>query len=132
MVDPLEEESQQLTAFLTPRGRYIYTKLPFGLTSAPEIFCIEVDKILHNCRGVVIHTDDVLIMGNDLEEHDNNLNEVLNRIEEAGMTLNKDKCKFRKEEVEFLGYKIGKNGIKAREKIQGFRDFTRPTNVKGV
>ena len=76
--------------------------------------------------------DDVLIMGNDLEEHDNNLNEVLNRIEEAGMTLNKDKCKFRKEEVEFLGYKIGKNGIKAGDKIHGLRDFPRPTNVKGV
>ena len=53
-------------------------KLPFGLTSAPEI-----DKILNTCKGVVIHMDDVLIMGNDLEEHDNNLNEVLNRIEEA-------------------------------------------------
>ena len=37
-----------------------------------------------------------LIMGNDLEEHENNLNEVLNSIEEAGMTLIKDKCKFRK------------------------------------
>ena len=52
-----------------------------------------MDKILNNCKGVVIHMDDVLIMGNDLEEHDNNLNEVLNRIED-GMTLNKDKCKF--------------------------------------
>ena len=40
--------------------------------------------------------DDVLIMGNDIEEHDNNLNELLNRIEEAGMTLNKDKCKLKK------------------------------------
>ena len=35
--------------------------------------------------------EDVLIMVNDLEEHNNNLNEVLNRLEEAVMTLNKDK-----------------------------------------
>ena len=48
------------------------------------------------------------------------------------MILNKDKCKVRKEEVEFLGYKIGKNGIKAGEKIHGLRDFPRPINVKGV
>ena len=59
---PLEEESQQLTAFLTPWGKYIYTKLPSGLTSAPEIFCREMDKILKNCKGVIIHMDDVLIM----------------------------------------------------------------------
>ena len=48
------------------------------------------------------------------------------------MTLNKDKCKFRKEEVELLRYKIGNNGITSGEKIQGLRDFPRPTNVKGV
>ena len=39
-----------------------------------------MDKILNNCKGVVIHMDDVLIMGNELEEYDNNLNEVLNLI----------------------------------------------------
>ena len=130
---PLEEESQQLTAFLIPRGRYIH-KLPFGLTYAPEIFCREMDNILTNGKCVIIHMDDVLIMGNDLEEHDNTLNELLNHIEEAGMTLNKDTCTFRKrkKELEFLGYNIGKNGIKAREKIQGLRDFPRPTKVKGV
>ena len=55
-----------------------------------------MDKILNNCKGVVIHMDDVLIMNNDIEENDNNLNEVLNPIEEARMILNKDKCKFRK------------------------------------
>ena len=33
-----------------------------------------MDKILNNCKGVVIHMDDVLIMSNDLEENDNNLN----------------------------------------------------------
>ena len=42
-----------------------------------------MDKIVNNCKGVVIHMDDVLIMDNDLEELHTNLNEVLNRIEEA-------------------------------------------------
>ena len=48
------------------------------------------------------------------------------------MTLNKDKCKFRKEELELLDYTIGKDGIKAGEKIQGLIDFPIPTNVIGV
>ena len=35
---PLHEDSQELTTFITPMGRYCYRRLPFGITSAPEIF----------------------------------------------------------------------------------------------
>ena len=36
---PLNKNRWKLTTFLTPWGRFYYKKLPFGLTSAPEIFC---------------------------------------------------------------------------------------------
>ena len=52
-------------------------------------------------------------MGDSQEEHDENLNAVLIRIEQAGMTLNKKKCVIGMEEVEFLRFKVGKNDIKA-------------------
>ena len=36
--------------------------------------------------------DDVLIMGNTEAEHDENVNDVLDKVQLAGMTLNKSKC----------------------------------------
>ena len=81
---------------------------------------------------MVVHVDDILVMGNTNEEHDRNLDEVLKRIHEAGMTLNEEKCKLNREEVEFLGFRIGKFGIKAGPKIQGIIDYPKPNDIKGV
>jgi hypothetical protein len=35
---PLCRESAKLTTFITPFGRYYFNRLPFGISSAPEIF----------------------------------------------------------------------------------------------
>ena len=43
---PLSEDSQSLTTFITPFGRYCFNKLPFGIRSAPELFQSQMNKIL--------------------------------------------------------------------------------------
>lgn len=55
--------------------------------------------------------DDVLVFGNTREEHDARLIDVLNRISQAGVTLNTDKCSFGQEKITFLGHVIDKTGI---------------------
>ena len=35
---PLAEESRKLMTFITPFERYCFNKLPFGISSAPELF----------------------------------------------------------------------------------------------
>ena len=35
---PLDEESELLTTFVTPFGRFCFNRLPFGISSVPEIF----------------------------------------------------------------------------------------------
>ncbi len=47
------------------------------------------------------------------EEHQQCLEAVLKRIEEAGATLNKDKCEFCKDSIKFLGHIIDQNGIQS-------------------
>ena len=51
---PLDEESWEVTNFLTPWGRYFYKKLPFGMKSAPEIVCKEITKIIGDCKGIIV------------------------------------------------------------------------------
>ena len=55
--------------------------------------------------------DDVVIFGKDQKEHDSRLTAALERIQAAGVTLNKDKCEFNKTSLTFLGHTIDGKGI---------------------
>ncbi|XP_064461585.1 uncharacterized protein K02A2.6-like [Ornithodoros turicata] len=85
----LAEESQELTTFITPFGRYCFRRMPFGITSAPEFFQKQMSRILEGLEGTVCMMDDILVFGRTAEEHDFRLQEVLKRLSRAGITLNK-------------------------------------------
>ena len=84
---PLAEESQLLTTFIIPYGQFCFNKLPFGISSAPELFQKRMTQILEGLDGVVCQIDDVLIFGTTRAEHDARLVAVMERIETAGVTL---------------------------------------------
>ena len=127
---PLAEESQHLTTFITPFGRYCFQKLPFGISSAPELFQGRMSQILSGLEGVICHIDDVLIFGANTEEHDSRLAAVLTRLETVGVTLNKDKCEFHKQQIKFLGHVIDKEGVRPDpNKIAAVLEMTPPTNI---
>lgn len=126
---PLDEESRLLTTFVTPFGRFCFNRLPFGISSAPEIFQRTMTSILEGLEGVVCHMDDILIHGPTQESHDSRVREVLRRLQEAGLTLN-DKCEFSKRQIKFLGHIISEKGIEADPgKTKAVQEFPRPKNV---
>ena len=127
---PLSTDSRLLTTFITPFGRYCFNKLPFGISSAPEHFQMRMSRILSGLAGVVCQMDDVLIFGRDREEHDVRLEAALIRIKSAGITLNKDKCLFGQERIQFLGHIIDKNGIAADpSKVTAITEMKAPENI---
>ncbi len=101
---PLGKSSRLLTTFLTPWGRFYFNKLPQGISSAPEVFQARMMRMLEGCSNVVCHMDDILVWGSTIEEHDKNLQAVLQQISDTGMTLNREKCVFRIKKVKFLGH----------------------------
>lgn len=121
----LHKDSQKLTTFITPFGRYYCKRLPFGISSAPEIFQREMQKIMVDLEGVVCQMDDVLVHGRNQSEHDERLQKVLSRLEKAGITLNRKKCEFSVSETKFLGHIVDSRGVRADpEKTKG--DFKFP------
>lgn len=96
---PLTEDSRSLTTFITPYGRYRYKRLPFGITSAPEHFQKRMSQVLAGMDGVVCHMDDMLVWGKTVAEHDERLRKVLNKLLNAGLTLNSEKCEFGKRDI---------------------------------
>lgn len=73
---PLEANCRKLTTFITPMGRFCFKRLPFGITSAPEIFQRQMSELLKGHTGVVVVMDDVLVFGTTKEEHDKRLSRV--------------------------------------------------------
>ena len=58
---PLDLSTAKLTTFITPHGRFFYKRLPFGISSAPEIFQRTMESILQGESNVICYFDDVLI-----------------------------------------------------------------------
>ena len=108
---PLTERSRLFTTFITPFGRYCFNKLPFGICSAPEHFQKQMNKILSELPGVLCHMDDVLIFGGTQQEHDERLHKVLQKLQSAGATLNREKCEFNKKQLSFLGHIVNEHGV---------------------
>ena len=104
----MDTESSKLTTFITPFGRYKFNRLPFGITSAPEHFQRRMNEILANTEGAVCLIDDVLVYGSTQSEHDQRLLTVLQKLSEAGLTLNKEKCVFNTTSIKFLGQLVTK------------------------
>ena len=73
-----------------------------------------------------------MVYGGDHEQHDIRLEIALRRLGEAGMTLNKEKCQFRLDIVEFLGYRISQDGVHAGQRVQRILEFPELGNVKAV
>lgn len=126
----IHENSQNITCINTPRGLLNYSRLIFGLASAASIFQRVIESIVGNMEGVLVFQDDVCITGINRIEHMKRLKEVLRRLQEAGLTLRKDKCVFFQSEISYLGYIIDKNGIRKNPvKVNAIMQAAAPKNV---
>ncbi|XP_028042295.1 uncharacterized protein K02A2.6-like [Bombyx mandarina] len=126
----LDEESQKLTCINTHKGIFAYTRLVFGLASGPSIFQRAMDTVLAGLDGTLCLLDDVLITGRNDSEHLERLHQVLQRLQDAGFVLQKSKCQFFQDEINYLGSTINKEGLrKSPDKIKAILKAPAPTNV---
>ena len=90
----LDEDSKKILTINTCKGLYCYNWLVFGLSVSPLIFQKVMDNILAGIDDCACFLDDIIITGETEEQHLKTLELVLDRLREAGVKLNKDKCKF--------------------------------------
>ncbi len=130
----MAKASQEKTAFVTPWGKYQFVTMPFGLVNAPSTFQHLMDQLLEGTQMfTAAYLDDVIIHSRCWEEHLEHLREILTRLRKAGLTIKESKCKFARNECEYLGHTVGNGKVHPLQaKVQVVQDFTRPITKKDV
>ncbi|XP_037576521.2 uncharacterized protein K02A2.6-like [Dermacentor silvarum] len=125
---PLDEESQLLTTVNTQKGLFCFTRLPFGVSSAPALFQSRMEAILQGLPGVQVYLDDVIVA--EKKNDCATLRKVLERFQQSGVRLHPDKSKFRQPEVDFLGHRISAHGVQPKtENIDAILEVKEPQSA---
>ena len=104
-VEPL---SQEKTAFVSPYGKFEFTRMPFGLKNAPATFQRLMEVVLGDCSHCSApYIDDVVVFSKSGAEHVQHLRLVLERLRKFGLTLKESKCQFGRRKLEYLGHIVG-------------------------
>jgi hypothetical protein len=128
----IRESDIPKTAFHTQYGLYDYTVMSFGLTNAPAYFMYLMNKVFMEYldRFVVVFIDDILIFFKMMEEHEEHLRLVLEKLRSNQVYAKFSKCEFWLIEVAFLGHVISTGGVSVDPgKVKDVLNWMPPTTV---
>ncbi|UYV80572.1 hypothetical protein LAZ67_19000747, partial [Cordylochernes scorpioides] len=128
----VDERDREKTAFVTPDGLYEFMVMPFGLCNAPATFERMMDNVLMGLKWNIClcYLDDIVVYSDTFEEHLERLSKVLSCFQQAGLTINPDKCLFGSTRIKILGHVVDKDGIQPdSEKVEAIKKFPVPKSV---
>lgn len=128
----LDRNSRKYTAFSTVNNHYEFKRLSFGLRNSGIAFQKAMQQILSPlaCSNIIIYIDDILILSETFDEHLHLVEKVLKTLMRAGIKVKVKKCEFFREEIDFLGHKLGRTGIrKSEEFVNKVKEIQRPVTV---
>ena len=110
----VDSTAREKTAFITKWGLYEYTRMPFGLCNAPSTFQRAMELVLRGLQWetLLIYLDDVIVVGNGVDQSLERLEQVFQRFQSYGLKLKPSKCHLLQEEVLFLGHIVSGEGVK--------------------
>src|SRR5205814_7397241 len=106
---------------------------PFGLCNAPATFQNYINHILHNALDdyCTAYLDDVLVFSKTRAEHTKHVDEIIQRLGNAGLQIDINKSEFYTTKTKYLGLIILTNSMTMDpEKVQALQEWRDPTSVK--
>jgi hypothetical protein len=131
----IREQDIPKIAFTTRYGLYEFVVVSFGLTNAPAYFMNLMNKVFMEEleRFVVMFIDDILIYSETVEEHEEHLRIVLERLRQQKLYAKFSKCEFWMEKVAFLGHVLSAEGITVDpSKVESVTQWEQPLNVTDI
>ena len=129
----LSAKARPKSAFVTPTDKYEFTRCPFRLMQAPAYFQRLINKVLVGLDFAFGYLDDILIHSPDVLTHLIHMRQLFQRLREADLKLNREKCNFFKSHIQYLGHLISGEGIEPLpEKLESIKEMPPPTTPKEV
>ncbi|GFW60632.1 hypothetical protein TNCV_569781 [Trichonephila clavipes] len=132
----VDEDCRKYTSFIVPDGQFEFNKVPFGLSTSPEVFQRYVSSIFRDLtrKGIVIsYLDDLVIPAKNEQEGLEKLKIIFEVAKKYGLEIKFKKCQFLKKKIEFLGHIVESGTIKpSPTKTLAVRKFPEPTTIKQV
>ena len=131
----MDEKDKDKTAFASHRGLFAFNVLPFGVCNGAASAQRLMENLLKGLQWerCLLYIDDVICFGKTFKETLDCLEEVLVRIEKAGLKLKPKKCFLFQKQVPFLGHVVSSEGIKCDpDKIKAVLEWEAPTNLKAL
>lgn len=114
----IPEPLRRYVAITTPWGYYQFTRMPFGLKTAPAYFQRYLDSILHEyAHWALWYQDDILILGNTKAQVRQRQRLVAKKLQEHGNHINWEKSTEPAKEVTWCGMRIHGDGILAGDPL---------------
>ena len=116
-------------------GQFQYTVLPFWTSE----FIQDFETYARGAQGcetfAQAYIDDIyrIIFSHSWDYHIKHLDTILERIQNAGLTVKPKKCSVGGSQIEYLDHVIGSGTIQPKDdKIQAVKEFSRPLTKKNV
>ena len=130
---PLRESDRHLTTFITPFGRWCYTRSPQGFLSSGDGYNRRFSAILTDFLRQERCIDDTVFYDNNLEEHWWRTIDFLSLVGRAGIVLNQDKFQFAQQTVDFAGFRVSASSVEPLPKfLDAIREFPTPANITDI
>jgi hypothetical protein len=116
-------------------GLYEYLVMSFGLMNAPAHFIYLMNSVFRSelDKFVLVFIDDILVYSKTMQEHEEHLRIVLQRLRAHQLYTKFSKCEFWIKEVPFLGHVISPEGIAVDpDKVNEVLDWKQPMFVSEV
>ena len=130
---PLHLEDRHYTTFITPWGRYRYRTAPQGYIASGDGYTKRYNEITSSIPNKTKCVDDTLLWSDTIEESFFQASNWLDTCGRHGITLNPEKLRFAKDEVEFAGFEITNDTVRPCKKyIRAIADFPTPQSLTDV
>ena len=129
----LTPDAREISAFVTPDGLFQYKVMPFGMRNGPATFQRLMTQVISGLKKTDVYIDDLVISGATWPEHLEHLSSLFDRLADANLTVNLDKCEFAQATVTFLGHVVGQGQIlPLKAKVEAIEKFPPPDGKKAL